>query len=113
MAKTAKALPVPEAPGWLAGSLRDRWNELAPIFTRMGTLSELETGNLARYIVAENNYLEVSNNLQRALSSGDAEDVGKWLTAQEKLIRQIITLGETLGLTAEKRKAMGWIVPIN
>lgn len=111
MAKQNPQLPVPAAPAWLAGSLRQRWDELAPIFTRMGTLSELETGNLARYIVAENNYLQVSNNLQRALSSGDAEDVGKWLTAQEKLIRQIITLGETLGLTAEKRKAMGWTIP--
>lgn len=113
MAKALQLPPVPPAPGWLAGSLRARWDELAPIFTRMGTLTELETGNLARFIVAENNYLQVSNKLQTSLSNGDSEEVGRWLAAQEKLIRQIIMLGETLGLTAEKRKAMGWIVPIN
>lgn len=111
MAKATPMPPVPEAPSWLAGSLLDRWAELAPIFTRMGTLSVLEAGQLARYIVAENNYLQVSNNLQRALARGDAEDVSRWIGAQEKLIRQIITLGETLGLTAEKRKAMGWTLP--
>ena len=77
----------------------------------MGTLSELEAGTLARYILAENNYLKVSDRLQTALTSGDAEETGKWLTAQDKLVKQILTLGETLGLTAEKRKAMGWTLP--
>ena len=39
MSKTADS---PAPPIWLAGSLRQRWNELAPTFYRMGTLSELE-----------------------------------------------------------------------
>lgn len=111
MGKPIEQPPVPGAPAWLAGSLRDRWAELAPVFYRMGTLSELEAGTLARYILAENNYLQVSSQLQRALASGDADDAGKWLTAQDKLIKQILTLGEVLGLTAEKRKAMGWQFP--
>lgn len=111
MAKAAKEIPVPEAPGWLAGSLRDRWAELAPVFTRMGTLTDLEAGNLARYIVAENNYLQASNRLQAAMTIGDGEDASRWLTVQDKLLKQILTLGETLGLTAEKRKAMGWTLP--
>ena len=77
----------------------------------MGTLSDLETGILARYIISENNYLQASNRLQSALSIGDAEDANKWISAQDKLIRQIQSLGEALGLTAEKRKAMGWTLP--
>lgn len=111
MARQVDRPACPEAPAWLAGSLLARWAELAPVFWRMGTLSELEVGILARYILAENNYLQVSNNLQRALLNGDGDAAGKWLSAQDKLIRQIITLGETLGLTAEKRKAMGWSLP--
>lgn len=102
---------VPEAPAYLAGSLRSRWDELAPTFYNMGTLSDLETGILARYIISENNYLQASNRLQSALSIGDAEDANKWISAQDKLIRQIQSLGEALGLTAEKRKAMGWTLP--
>ena len=109
MSKPSKT--APEAPAWLAGSLRDRWDELAPVFWQMGTLTELEANTLARYILAENNYLQISNQLQRALANGDGEDTGRWLGAQDKIIRQIQTLGETLGLTAEKRKAMGWTLP--
>lgn len=111
MAKPAKEILVPEAPAWLAGSLLARWTELAPVFWRMGTLSELEVPTLARYIVAENNYLQASNRLQQAMASGDGEDASRWLTVQDKLLKQILTLGETLGLTAEKRKAMGWTLP--
>lgn len=111
MAKPIKTLPVPEAPAWLAGSLRERWAELAPVFWRMGTLSELEVNTLARYILAENNYLMASNRLQAALGNGDGEDAAKWIGVQEKLIKQILTLGEVLGLSAEKRKAMGWTLP--
>lgn len=107
----AKQNAVPEAPEWLAGSLRERWAEVAPVFYRMGTLSPLEANTLARYLIAENNYLQVSNLLQRALANGDGDDAGKWLNAQTKLIGQIQTLGESLGLTAEKRKAMGWTLP--
>ena len=111
MARPAERPACPEAPAWLAGSLRARWAELAPVFWRMGTLSELEVPTLARYILAENNYLKVSDQLQTVLNKGDSEEVGKWLTAQDKLIKQILTLGEALGLTAEKRKAMGWTLP--
>lgn len=107
----AKGIKVPEAPGWLQGSLRQRWDELAPTFYKMGTLSELEAGTLARYILAENSYLAASTQLQQALASGDGEDAARWLTVQDKLIRQILTLGEVLGLTAEKRKQMGWTLP--
>ena len=107
----SKAERIPEAPGWLQGALRQRWAELAPTFWRMGTLSELEVNTLARYILAENNYLQVSNFLQNALAAGDAEDANKWLSAQDRLIKQILTLGEALGLTAEKRKSLGWTLP--
>lgn len=102
---------VPEAPAWLAGALRQRWEELAPALWKMGSLTDLESGILARYILAENNYLQVSNLLQRAIASGDGEDTGRWLSAQDKLVRQMQTLGDGLGISAEKRKAMGWTLP--
>ena len=97
----SKPADSPAPPIWIAGSLRQRWNELAPTFYRMGTLSELEAGILARYIVAENNYLQVSNLLQIALSSRDGEASNKWLSAQDRLIKQMETLGQSLGLTAD------------
>ena len=47
----------------------------------------------------------------KAISAADGEDAAKWIGVQDKLLKQILTLGETLGLTAEKRKAMGWTLP--
>ena len=111
MANRIKATAIPDAPAWLSGVLLKRWDELAPVFTRMGTLTDLEAGILARYIVAENNYLQASNRLQSAMAAGDGEEANRWLTVQDKLNKQILTLGEALGLTAEKRKAMGWTLP--
>ena len=111
MAKPIKPVPVPDPPSYLAGALRERWNELAPIFTRMGTLSYLETSLLAKYIVAENNYLQATNQLQLAMASADGEDAAKWINVQDKLLKQILTLGEPLGITAEKRRVMGWTLP--
>ena len=107
----SKISSSPPPPIWLAGSLRSRWNELAPTFYQMGTLTDLEVGILASYIVAENNYLQVSNLLQQAINSGDGDAANKWLAAQDRLTKQTLTLGTALGLTAEKRKSMGWSIP--
>lgn len=111
MGKPIEQPPVPGAPAWLAGSLRDRWAELAPVFYRMGTLSELEAGTLARYILAENNYLQVSNYVQGAITAADPEDAAKWLLAQDRLTKQILTLGDELGLTPKARRARGLTAP--
>ncbi len=63
------------------------------------------------YILAENEYLRVSNLVQAAISRGDPENSNKWLAAQDRLTKQILTLGEELGLTPKARKARGLIAP--
>lgn len=102
---------VPPMPGYLAGTLAKRWNELAPDLAAMGCLDELNADLLAKYILAENNYLAVSNHVQDALKDGDAEETSKWLVAQDRLTKQILTLGDELGLTPKARKARGLIAP--
>ena len=102
---------VPPMPGYLAGTLAKRWNELAPDLAAMGCLDALNADLLAKYILAENNYLAVSNSVQDALKAGDAEETGKWLAAQDRLTKQILTLGDELGLTPKARKARGLIAP--
>jgi P27 family predicted phage terminase small subunit len=98
-------------PGYLAGTLAKRWNELAPDLAAMGCLDALNADLLAKYILAENNYLAVSNRVQDALKDGDSEETGKWLAAQDRLTKQILTLGDELGLTPKARKARGLIAP--
>lgn len=98
-------------PAYLDGTLRRRWELLAPKLEAMGTLDELNADLAAKYILAENEYLRISNLVQGAISRGDPEDSNKWLAAQDRLTKQILTLGEELGLTPKARKARGLIAP--
>ena len=98
-------------PAYLDGTLRRRWELLAPKLEAMGTLDELNADLAAKYILAENEYLRISNLVQGAISRGDPEDSNKWLAAQDRLTKQILTLSEELGLTPKARKARGLIAP--
>jgi len=94
-------------PGYLVGTLRERWEQLAPELEAMGTLDALNADLAAKYILAENEYLRVSNLVQSAISAGDPEDSNKWLAAQDRLTKQILSLGDELGLTPKARRARG------
>ena len=103
--------PSVGCPAYLSGTLRERWNALAPQLEKMGTLDALNADLAAKYILAENEYLRISNLVQSAISRGDPDDSNKWLAAQDRLTKQILTLGEELGLTPKARKARGLIAP--
>lgn len=103
----AKALAVPEAPGYLSPKLAQRFEALAPALAAAGILDNNSRDLLAKYVLAENEYLQVSNHVQEALRDGDPEAAGKWLAAQDKLTRQILSLGNELGLTPASRRSWG------
>ena len=107
----ADNLQMVACPEYLAGALRERWDQLAPQLTAMGTLDALNADLAAKYILAENEYLRVSNLVQAAISRGDPEDSNKWLAAQDRLTKQILSLGDELGLNPTSRRARGLIAP--
>ena len=98
---------MPACPAYLAGALRDRWDALAPHLVSDGTLIDLSADLLAKYILAENEYLRVSNLAQNAITRGDGDDANKWLMAQDRLTKQILALGSELGITPKSRSARG------
>lgn len=98
-------------PVYLAGTLRERWEQLAPKLSKMGTLDALNADLAAKYILAENEYLKVSNHVQESIQGGDADAAGKWLAAQDRLTKQILSLGAELGLNPSARRARGLIAP--
>ena len=102
----AKPEPLP-CPAYLAGTLRARWEQLAPELQRLGTLDALSADLLGKYILAENEYLRISDLVNRAIAVGDAEDGGKWIAAQDRLTKQILALGAELGITPKARRARG------
>ena len=97
----------PACPEYLAGTLRGRWDALAPELWALGTLDDLTVNLLAKYILAENEYLKVSNSVQDAIKREDGDEANKWLAAQDRLTKQILSLGDELGINPKARRARG------
>lgn len=101
-----KTTPIP-CPGYLAGNLSRRWDELAPELQKLGTLDDLTADLAAKYILAENEYLKISSLVQDAIAKGEADEAGKWIAAQDKLCKSILQLGAELGITPKARRERG------
>ena len=97
----------PPCPAYLAGQLERRWSQLAPELVKLGTLDDLNADVLGKYILAENEYLRISQLVQDAITRGDADDAPKWVQAQDRLTKQILALGGELGITPSARRARG------
>lgn len=102
-----KAPAPPGCPVYLAGSLAARYAQLAPELVRLGTLDALNVDIAGKYILAENEYLKVSALVQEAIANGAGDDATKWIGVQDKLTKQILTLGAELGITPSARRARG------
>ena len=88
----ATAKKTPEAPRYLTGGTRQRFDELAPKCVAMGTLSHLDVDVLAKYVLAEDEYLVVTQKLQ--------------LSLQGSVAKQCLTLGADKVTEAERRKEL-------
>ena len=103
---TAKPSPLP-CPAYLAGTLRARWETLAPELQRLGTLDALNVDVAGKYILAENEYTKISAMVQQALVDEDADAAVKWINAQDRITKQILQLGAELGITPKARRDRG------
>lgn len=93
-------------PVYLPGSLVGQFHALAAKLRRMGALTELDADALARYLVAESNYIKATNKLTAALNAGNARDADRWSAIQDRFFRQCRAVGADLGLTAPGRSRM-------
>jgi len=90
-------------PSYLPASLAEKFRKLAPVLTRMGVLSELDGDCMARYLIAESNYLRVTSRLTSALNTGNLQDADKWSAMQDRFFKQCRAAGSDLGLTVSGR----------
>lgn len=102
---------VPPAPAYLAAALRERFDELAPDLTQMGVLTRLDADALAKYVVAEHEYLRVTSRAMAAINSGDPTEAERWISVQDRLLRQCLTAGAEFGLTPSGRRSRGLPAP--
>ena len=100
----------PVCPAYLAGALRERWEALAPPLIKAGMVDALNADLLAKYILAENEYLQISSLVQTAIRDEDGESAGTWIAAQDRLTKQILVLGAELGITPSERRRRGILI---
>lgn len=84
-----------------------RFEELSALCFKMGTLSPIDADLLAKYLIAESEYLRITNKVTAAIISGDSASAERWISAQVRIQRESITLAGELGLTAASRRARG------
>jgi P27 family predicted phage terminase small subunit len=83
--------------------LKAKFEQLAPVLIRMGVLTSLDADGLARYLIAESNYLRATNRLTSAMNTGNTVEADKWSAIQDRFFRQCRAAGSDLGLTVSGR----------
>lgn len=95
-----------EAPRYLPASLKQKFMELAARLDDMGTFSALDADGLARYLLAEANYLRTTSRLTSALNVGNLAEADRLTAMQDRFFRQCRAAGADLGLTGPGRCRM-------
>ena len=91
------AFPAP--PDYLDQGLIRRWNELAPIAARKGTLCAATADAFARHIIAEQQYLRAVQRVLTALRTGNVADAKDWSSVQDRLFKEMESSGKAFGLS--------------
>lgn len=90
-------------PSYLPKSLVPKFQQLSPVLIKMGVLTSVDGDCLARYLLAEANYLRATNRLTSAMNAGNTDDVQKWASIQDRFFKQCRAAGSDLGLTVSGR----------
>ncbi len=93
------AAHFPAPPDYLDQNLVKRWNELAPIAARKGTLTRSTVDAFARYIIAEQQYLRAVQRVLNALRTGNVTDAAQWSSVQDRFFKEMENSGKAFGLT--------------
>jgi P27 family predicted phage terminase small subunit len=96
--------PVPkdvEIPEFLPEELKERFLNLANQLIEIGIFSNVDAETLARYVIAQKNYEEVSKELEK--EPVGTEKYFKLINAQDKLFKQCQSGASKLGLSITDR----------
>lgn len=98
-----------EPPEYLQQSLRPKFEEIAAKLLAIGVMTELDADCLARYLIAEQQYLNISNRLVDAINRNDIGLMERLTRLQDKYFAQCRASGNDLGLSITSRAKL--VVP--
>lgn len=73
-------------PKYLPMSLTEQFSRIAALWCDI--ITPLDSDNLARYLIAEQNYLRATSRLTAAINAGDSTEAGVWSRMQDRFFRQ-------------------------
>lgn len=111
--RRAEELKVPftdvQPPPYLNESLREEFMEIADQLLQLKIMTELDEDTLARYLIAKQQYLQITSQLNKAMAQQDLESMVKLQNMQDKAFKQCRSGASDLGLTITSRARL--VVP--
>lgn len=111
--RRAEELKVPftdvQPPSYLNESLREEFMEIADQLLQLKIMTELDEDTLARYLIAKQQYLQITSQLNKAMAQQDLESMVKLQNMQDKAFKQCRSGASDLGLTITSRARL--VVP--
>ena len=96
-AKTAKP------PKWLPDELRKDFRAVGKRLIAAGLYTDLDADTLARYLIAQSEYLMANSHVHKAYQERDPEEVEDWSRIQDRHFKQARNCANDLGLTVTSR----------
>ena len=96
-AKTAKP------PKWLPEGLRKDFRAVGKRLIAAGLYTDLDADTLARYLIAQSEYLMATSHVHKAYQERDPEEVEDWSRIQDRHFKQARSCANDLGLTVTSR----------
>ena len=111
--RRAEELKVPfkdiQPPSYLPDSLKDEFNEISDQLLTLNIMTELDEDTLARYLLAKQQYLQLTLQLNKAMRENDIDRMVKLQNMQDKAFKQCRSGASDLGLTITSRARL--VVP--
>lgn len=91
------------APDYLPDKLKAEFDEIARKLLLIGIITELDEDALARYLLAKQQYLQLTSSFNKMAKVGTVIDLEKVQRMQDKAFQQCRASANDLGLTVKSR----------
>lgn len=92
-----------QPPAYLPSNLAAEFEDIASKLLKIGVMTELDEDALARYLLAQQNYLHYTSMLNAAIKAKKIGDMEKLSALQDKAFKQCRAAASDLGLTIASR----------
>lgn len=89
-----------EAPDCLTDSQKEKFERYAELLRRVGIMTELDADCLSRYVIANDNYMEL---MTLAGQTADIDEKSRLINMADKMFSEAHKCATALGLTAASR----------